>query len=169
MEDIEQLEQYYRKVYLNKVKLMSRLLREDHSYAEDVVQEAFTRACRFWPYFSSSKGELEKWFNTIMFNSLRDLQRDLGRGPKTSKLLEPDNDYILQESVFSLSKFDRDGPELTKLKHAISKVDNERHKQVLELFLLFGYSSTEIPQMIFGITRTNVTTIINRFRENQVK
>ena len=46
----------------------------------------------------------------------------------------------------------------------IESVRNPRHKKVLFLFFMFGYSSSEIAEMGFDMSQSNVTTIVNRFK-----
>jgi RNA polymerase sigma factor (sigma-70 family) len=44
--------------------------------AEDVVQEAFARALKYWNSFDPARQELGAWFNTILNNALKQFQRD---------------------------------------------------------------------------------------------
>lgn len=63
------LEQYYRNNYRTLIKKLQRSARSRHN-AEDIVQDAFTRAFQYWKSFNvSEEKSLEKWFNGILRNS----------------------------------------------------------------------------------------------------
>lgn len=153
LEDL--IEQY--KLTRNKhVKLMSRILGGDHAAAEDVVQEAYARAIQYYGSYDSSRGELMPWFNRILFNALRDIQREYNNRP-------PDNieDFSV-EDVLEPAKIP------SSLVDQIEAVVNEKHQRVLYLFFILGYSSREVSEIEDEVTQTNVTTIINRFKEDLV-
>lgn len=135
--------------------MMSRIMHGDYAGAEDVVQEAFTRAWKFYPAYDPERGPIEAWFNGILFNSLRDYQREK-RGSPTSSSRE-----IVPEDIITTLNINN-----KELRDKVKAVVNRKHKRVLELFFMLGYTSTEISQMEEGMTVTNVTTIVNRFRED---
>lgn len=151
---MHEVEKLYIKTKKAKEKLMSRILRGDYSAAEDVVQEAFTRAWQFYPSFNPNIGTLDTWFNSILFNSLRDYQREM-RGEPASQACE-----ICPEDIITSNKLD---PVVLVAK--IEQVTNHKHRRVLDLFFVMGYTSKEISQIEEGISVSNVTTIVNRFRK----
>lgn len=69
------LEQFYNE---NRELLLKRLYHRAGSAenSEDVLQEAFCRALKYWHSFNPHTQELGAWFNTIMNNSLKDFKRD---------------------------------------------------------------------------------------------
>ncbi len=94
-----QLEKLYRDNRKRYVNMMSRILRHDRAGGEDVVQEAFCRALKFYGSYDERRGKLETWFNTILFNSLRDNQRaSKGSGQEES-------DKLSLENVFNLMRY----------------------------------------------------------------
>lgn len=151
MHDIEAL---YIRVYRHKVNLMSRILQGDYPAGEDVVQEAFTRAWRFYPSYDQERGEIEVWFNSILFNSLRDYQRQKrGDPPPNSQDISPEE--VLQEEALVNDLIPEN----------IAKISNPAHRRILNLFFTMGYNSADISQIEPKMTQTNVTTIVNRFKE----
>lgn len=155
---IDLLTDTYRKNYRVKVKLMSRILRGDLALAEDVVQEAFTRAIKYIHLYDESRGLIDTWFNSILFNTLRDTQKiernqqELHRELKLFDVIDsisPEKWPDYKEKIFSTIKL----------------IQNTRHRRVLELFFIYGYSTTEIAQIEDRMTQSNVTTILMRFRE----
>lgn len=156
------LENHYKEVYRDKVNIMSRILKGDYAGAEDVVQEAFTRAIKFYPSFDPKKGKLPAWFNGILFNALRDLQREMKVAPKV-----PMRDMSWEDVLPGLD-FSNEETRIF-LEKKISGVRNEKHQEVLYLFFILGYTSSEIAQIMPKMSPSNVTTIANRFKEDVTK
>jgi RNA polymerase sigma factor (sigma-70 family) len=156
LNDIERL---YREIRTPSVKMMSRILGGDWHGGEDVVQEAFTRALRFYPSFDPEKGKIKAWFNGIMFNALRDYQRDSRFGPQSEA-----EDFSVEDMVgeLSVSNFEE---KREYLSYEIARTKNPQHREVLHLFFMLGYTSNEITQIVSKMTQTNVTTIVTRFKE----
>lgn len=157
MKEIEQLYKENRKRYVN---LMSSILRGDRAAAEDVVQEAFTRALYFQGTFNPERGKLKTWFNTIMFNALRDIQREMRGYPSE------DSANFSSEDVEHFTDFKEQPEKMLFLEYKIANVNNPRHKRILELFFLLGYSAREISQVEEGVSISNVTTVVSRFRDS---
>lgn len=120
------------------------------------MQEAYCRAYEYWPSFDPEKGKIGPWFNKIMFNSLRDMQREYHNSPKESS----DDPKLCPEQILNHM------PSKGSLYREIEKVENERHNRVLTLFFILGYNSREISQIEEKMTQTNVTSIITRFRKD---
>lgn len=156
---MHELEKLYREVHSPSVKMMSRILKGDWHAGEDVVQEAFARAWKFYPSFDPEKGKLQSWFNGIMFNALRDYQRDSRNGPQSDS-----EDYSVEDilSELNISDFEEKRKFLAQ---RISWVKNPEHKETLYLFFMLGYNSREVSQIVPKMTQTNVTTIVTRFKE----
>lgn len=153
----ELIEDLYRTVFTKKAKNISRLFRGDFSVAEDIVQEAFTRALRFSHLYNPDKGNIETWFNAILINVVKDFR------------LNQEKVTGLAHELYTLRNTDpaciTPTPEYwwyVSLK--FSGVLNEKHKRVVELFFVYGYTSKEIA-LVEGTSVSNVTTIIKRFRK----
>jgi RNA polymerase sigma factor (sigma-70 family) len=156
---IENLTALYEKVYIHKVRIMSRILKGDMALAEDVVQEAFTRAVKYIHLYDETRGMIETWFNAILFNALRDVQKSERNQQEIYKeislhdVLDPAKSILTPEYKQDLYKH-------------IQMSKNEKHRRILELFFLYGYSSKEISEIEEGMTQSNVTTIVMRFRSS---
>lgn len=148
------IEELYPRVLLQKTKLMARILGGDWHAGEDVVQEAFLRAWKFFKMYDKDRATLETWFNGILFNALRDHQRE-SRGVK----LVSHEDVSQEELILPESRTHED------IQRVIDKVPNEDHRYILHLFYIKGYTSREISYVVPKTTQTNVTTIATRFRE----
>jgi hypothetical protein len=55
------------------------------------------------------------------------------------------------------------------LRRGILRTENQKHRRILELFFMLGYNSSQIASIEEGVTRTNVTTVVNRFKKELEK
>lgn len=142
------------------VKMMTRLTKGDHAAAEDIVQEAFLRAIMFEKSYDRKRASYRTWFNGILWNCLRDHNKLLRGTPPTEA-----GDFSAEDVAGELNLLDT--PETNNyVRNQIKLVKNLKHRRVLELFFLLGYTSNEITQIEEDISVTNVTTIVTRFKEN---
>ena len=151
------VEKLYREVRKKKVSLISRILGEKAG-AEDVVQEAFCRAWKYWPSYNEELGSIETWFNSLLFNALSDYK-------KRSRMVYQETGEVSANDLLTedyLKKHER------IISALIGNVKNDKHRRVLELFYLLGYTSREIAEMELGVSETNVRTIARRFRDKIV-
>ena len=157
---MEELEKLYREIRFSRVKILTRILGGDQALAEDVIQEAFTRAIVYYKSFDKNRGELNTWFNSIMFNTLRDIQRS-NKGWHSSNVEEISAKDVLNDKTLScvdnLNDF---------VVGSIFDVENEKHQRILYLFFVLGYTSREIGEIEGGVSQSNVTTVVNRFKES---
>lgn len=72
---MEEVKKFFDKEYRTLVNRVKKRAGSPEN-AEDVVQEAFTRACQYLNSFDPNKKEFGAWFNTILNNALRDFKRD---------------------------------------------------------------------------------------------
>ena len=112
--------------------------------AEDVVQEAFTRAIKYINSFDNSSREFGAWFNTILNNSLRDFKRDELTYGTCSPLEEADGETYCEELQLSEGQ----------LKRALV-VLSDQSREILRLNVTLGYTPKEISE-VTGIPRKTV-------------
>ena len=154
------IEEYYNFSYKKKVSTISRILEGNFAAAEDVVQEAFARALAFYPSYDPNRGTIDKWFNSIMFNALKDYQKN------EKGIVYGDPDDLSALDVLDVKQLASGRRLQTVLENAINHIKNEVHRRVLQLFYLMGYSSKEISQIEHKVSQTNVTTLVMRFRDS---
>lgn len=153
------IEEFYRDNYNRLVNTILRKVGGHRDIAEDVVQESFTRAVKFYPAFNPELGDFSSWFNSIMYNTLRDVQRL----NKTVIMETPQDISILD--VLEVDSLDLSPTLRSTIIDAIEKTKNEKHKRILSLFFITGYTSKEISIMETGVSQSNVTTIVMRFKK----
>lgn len=154
---MHEIEKLYRELAPKKAKIMARIVKDDAA-GEDIVQEGFLRAWKYYPAFNPERSGIETWLNAILFNALRDYQNEAKSNVGVSKDVSPED--VLGDVNLSSD------PELRELvQTSIENVKNEIHREVLYLFFILGYTAKETSQIVPKMTVTNVTTIVTRFRE----
>lgn len=123
--------------------------------AEDVVQEAFARALKYWDTYDPNNKELGAWFNTILNNTLKDFKRE--------------------ELMYGMCiEFDENlykGTELSLTNHhMVAKVKGlieakcPHTRGILELYYLKGYKPQDIEQ-ILDVSNKSIRMAVWRFKD----
>lgn len=122
-----------------------------YDIAEDLVQEAFTKALVKFSQYDGKKGALKSWFNSILFSVMWNYKRSLKRQPFTVDIVDylDSDDFAYYED--------------TELRDILAEVDNKTHRKVLLAHLVLGYSLEETAQMS-GVNVGNARKIVQRFR-----
>jgi len=144
-------DQLYRERYLIQVKVICRWVRGDVELAEDIVQEAYSRAIMYEKSYKPTLSSVNVWFNFIMFNVLREFKNK----DKPSISYEEEKHMSIEKITEYADIFNKE----------CSKLQNDKHVHVLVLYYIVGYSSKEISNILEGMSQTNVTTIVGRFKE----
>lgn len=151
------LDTFYNENHVKHVNIMTRLT-GSRDAGEDVVQEAYMRAWKYQGSYQPRKAELNTWFNTILYNALRDFK-------KLEKLggVVVDDDV---EEVVEHVPYERIQEHLQLVWEEINNMTrNTRHKRILYLFYILGYTSRDISEIEKDITQVNVRVISKRFRD----
>lgn len=145
-------EQFYKDNLNRHIRKIARIIHDDirdPQKAFDIVQEAYTKAWAYRSTYDETRGTVDKWFNRILYNTLHDSQREF----QALAILEFDVEEVEQEEK-----------RLFPLLSALKLIRNKRQREIVALYYGFGYNTREISDLM-GVTQTNVTTTINRFRE----
>lgn len=153
---MKELNQLYTERHSQLVSMIANKVGGNREAAEDIVQEAFCKCFENVDKYDEEKGTVSVWFNSVLFNTLRDVQRGYKK--------DLENLDVDQESEEVVDGRPSASPEVVSaLVNAIDAIKNETHRRVLRLFYINGYTSTEISAME-GVSQTNVTTIVKRFK-----
>lgn len=152
---MDEIEQHYINNYDKLVKRTTyRVPNRSKALAEECVQEAYTRAIKYYDTFDENKDSFIKWFEGILRNAVNDCRA------------------IEKDRGVSHELNDDDGVELVPYKRekytafsAIKSIKNSKYKLVLSLFLLYGYKTIEIAEYT-GMSHTMVRQVIFKFRTN---
>jgi len=153
MLQVAELEDFYRVNFHNLVKKISRRAGSPQN-AEDVVQEAFTRCLTYKDTFHNG-AVFSTWFNRVMNNSLKDLQRAERMLGMTIEYKEDDAEPIemSQTAVHEVRRVQ----ELLALRTGLD------HK-ILVMYLVLGYKPREIVQAHPSLCNQYVRTLVMNFR-----
>lgn len=146
------LEELYkqRRSFIFKIKPFVK----DYDVAEEVVQDAFTRALDKHTQYDKKKGSVKGWFTKILFSCVWKHLRELRKQPPTY-----DIDLVLESDLLAYE-------EEPNLRDYVSKTVNVKHKQVLLAYFVLGYTYAEIASTL-GLTQDNVRKIVQRFRDEE--
>ncbi len=146
------IEEHYKENFNRIVRRISRYLNNRHN-AEDVVQEAYFRACKYWKSYESEK-EFSHWFNIILNNAIKNFF-------KTNIMQGMGADITLDNTPHALK--------CIELKELLGLIENEdeRVRRILTLYLVEGYTSVEVGEIV-PESAINVRKIVQRFR-NEIK
>lgn len=154
------IDTHYRQNYKRLVKTIARRFGGNTHLAEEAVQEAYTKAVKYFKLFDPDKKPFNAWFTSILNNAVRDLQRqEMHRGAiKEGEELELIPDPRNQEETTHWDEIRR------HINSDIDTLSNETHQEVLELYFNKGMQPTEICEIIEGVSREAAKKIIQRFR-----
>lgn len=123
--------------------------------AEDVVQEAFARAIKYWDSFDPNRHQLGAWFGTILNNALKDFKREELMYGMCIEFNEELDEGVRMDTT--------DKQMLKKIEQLIhSKRDSTR--DLLDMYYLKGYKTRDIVQALDVDNRT-VSIAVWRFKE----
>lgn len=147
---MDQLEEHYKKNYrILCLRVKNRV--GGLVNAEDVVQESYCRALKYYKSFDGEQ-DIGAWFNTILNNASKDFAgAERRQGMATSGLLRNDDENNMEWVA-----------EIADLQAELKK-HSPLTQEVLRLHLCCGYSRSDIVQVL-DTTRDAVNKIVQRFR-----
>ena len=154
----EIVEAHYRKHYKTLVNHMrNRVPNKSHHLAEEVVQEAYCRALKYFDGFNPEIKPFSTWFNRILNNSCSSCMQE--EGGNSLSMDDDDQDlepYRIMEDVSI--PFD-----LVVLIQESMKKQKQDVYEVLNMFFNLGMKTREIAECV-EYNHGNIRQIIRRFR-----
>lgn len=133
--------------------------RED---AEDIVQEAYCRALKYIHAFNPNEFEFERWFSRLFSNVWKDAISAKYQRGYPQELDETHEQFIC-------NNFKSSAPQLMEIIYdEILATDNEDHREVLTLYLIYGYKLNEVSE-ITDMRSGTVNQILFRFKDGLKK
>lgn len=124
--------------------------------AEDVVQEAFVRACQYWNSYEPEMHSVEAWFSRILENSLRSFNQAERRRGMSVEIDEDDLRTFNPNPYFNLV--------LAEIKSDVAQIKDKDDRFIISLNLFEQYA----PRDICKVTDRSIGAINNvlyRFKE----
>ena len=132
----------------------------DRAVAEEIAQEAFTRAWRHADSFDARRGRVATWLLTIT----RNLAIDHLRAHRTDPI-DPDSAQRAERALWTAASSAQPEPgEPAELREALGEVPEEQRRALL-LAALFGYTAREISaieEIPLGTAKTRIRTAMRR-------
>lgn len=151
------IEEHYKLNYTTLIKKLTyRVPNKSVALAEEVVQEAYARAVKYFPAFEPKINTFEKWFNAILRNATKDCHASESGGG-TSKEYDENTEDI------RISRDDHKKIHYMKLEIYQIQKTSQRDYQVLSMFFMNGFTSKDI-SVYMGMTHSNVRQIIFKFK-----
>jgi RNA polymerase sigma factor (sigma-70 family) len=132
----------------------------DPAVAEEIAQEAFTRAWRHAESYDARRGKVTTWLLTIT----RNLAIDHLRAHRTEPL-DPEAIQRTEEALW-MKTGSRPADEVGELREALAEVPAEQRRALL-LAALFGYTAleiSEIEEIPLGTAKTRIRTAMQKLR-----
>jgi RNA polymerase sigma factor (sigma-70 family) len=130
----------------------------DPAVAEEIAQEAFTRAWRHAESYDTRRGKVSTWLLTIT----RNLAIDHLRAHRTEPL-DPGAIHHAEEALW-ISAGSRSAEEVGEIREALADVPAEQRRALL-LAALFGYTAREISmieEIPLGTAKTRIRTAMQK-------
>lgn len=151
------IEQYYKD---NREKLIKKVKHYVGNYynAEDVVQETFYKALKYYYSFDKDR-DFDNWIKSILFNTAKEFKVNERNKGMTRDYDEDDDKENYNESCSEIPK---------GFLKALKEVKGS-HKQILELYYIHDYKPKEIAKITnlsSSLIRSCVFNFNKKFREN---
>lgn len=131
----EQLVQMFEKDYLHLCKRVSNRV-GGMINAEDVIQEAFTRALKYQRSFNPAFSTVGAWFNTIMNNASKDFKRE----ERMQGMAVPYE--TVSDELDDIMHRDR------MVHTMIEEMELSPYSEILRLYFVLGFTRKEVSQVI---------------------
>jgi RNA polymerase sigma factor (sigma-70 family) len=132
---------------------------------DDVVAETMASAVASF-FGGSSVGEFKSWLHTILSRRIADFHEARKRSPKTAPL---PSEHQGEDEVWGREPavpFEGDAQHARDcIRRAYEELDNDRHRRVIDLYLLGPHSAAEAAELVGdGMSEANVHQIASRFQ-----
>ena len=153
----EVVERHWRDNYKRLVNhVANRVPNKSHALAEEVVQEAYARALRYYEGFDETRRPFSTWFNRILNNSCAAcLQAEAGLPLSYDDEIEIEPYRLMEDNSFPFEV-------VVQIEEAI-KAQPEERREVLNMFFNLGMKTREIAECV-EFSHGNIRQIISRFR-----
>lgn len=124
--------------------------------AQDVVQEAYTRALTYQKSYNPELGSFDQWFGRILSRALKDFKADERACGTTVGEEMIDEEYYTKEEALE------DTVQIEQVAKVIAG-KKEFHREVLTMYFLQQYNTNDIMRVL-DVKKRCVDKIIERFR-----
>ncbi len=148
-----QIEAHYRDNYKRLERSIGH--RVGYTNSEDAVQEAYTRALKYWSSFDPDEGTFTQWFTSILNNAQKDVLNNTFRS-----LTDGASDHAV---AFARSGGAYNRVELSEIESQLADEPMPR-RAAIKMALVDGYLYDEVAEVL-PLSSKNVEKVVNRFRK----
>lgn len=151
---MEEINKYYRENYTLLVKRMNSRMGNMQD-AEDVVQDAFVRACK---YYKSCNVDFDRWFKVILGNCAKAKQSENRLGGLTTNIDDAVKELpaVLPNHISALAR--------VEVQKIINSQESGDVKETIRLNIMFGYTPAEIAFLV-NVKHQKVKNILKKFNK----
>jgi RNA polymerase sigma factor (sigma-70 family) len=138
----------------------------DRAVAEEIAQEAFTRAWRHAAAYDARRGRVVTWLLSITRNQAIDHLRSRRTEP-----LEPSAIAAAQRALWTSAPGAETIDETAELREAVATLPGEQRRALI-LAALFGYTAREIAtieQIPLGTAKTRIRTALRKLADERAR
>jgi RNA polymerase sigma factor (sigma-70 family) len=137
--EVDEITNYYKENY-KRMKDIARNKTQKNHCAEEVVQETFLRAIKYYHNYSPAKGSLNDWMNGVFSSRIKEWQR--------GAMLQGGNREIRDDDIISNDTVGEDNKMLVEIKEMINRIKTPLIRQICYLSFIQGYTPREIEQVV---------------------
>lgn len=137
--EVDEITNYYKENY-KRMKDIARNKTQKNHCAEEVVQETFLRAIKYYHNYSPAKGSLNDWMNGVFSSRIKEWQR--------GAMLQGGNREIRDDDIISNDTVGEDNKMLAEIKGMINRIKTPLIRQICYLSFIQGYTPREIEQVV---------------------
>lgn len=154
------IEKHYRKNQTKYLKIAYGRAGKDYHLAEECVQEAYTRAIKYFHCFDGRN--FDAWFNPILNNAINDIMNiERNRGLSLNNISDEDESI---ENISGSKIFDTEIAR-NRIRVKVSEVKNPVHQQILILFFFKGLKIVDIAKIVDISSYTAAKKVVSRFKQ----
>lgn len=144
------IEQYYRDNHRVLVKRVRNRLQDwGLSHSEDIVQDAFENAVRYFKLYDDQR-DFGAWFNTILNNSLRRYQ-----SAQHSQNTTPLDETFLENMLIDPTLVSHDW---------ITEEEDPEMQQILSMYYNYGFVTRDVSNYL-GLSHSNIRKKLERWKK----
>lgn len=161
------VEEHYRDSYDKFVSIARNRLGGNHHLAEEAVQEAYTRAIKYWDTFEGGDKPFGNWIMSILNNVISDIRvQELHRGV----VVEAEHlENMSEGEIVGLEHSAMNDQLLRLAEREIERETSPAKREVLTLHFRNQLTPKEIEELSsFGMKKHAIQKAIQRFRDGIV-
>ena len=137
--EVDEITNYYKENY-GRMKCIARNKTGKNHSAEEIVQETFLRAIKYYHNYSPVKGSLHDWMNGVFTSRIKEWQKGI--------MLQGGNREIREDDIVSNDTVGEDNKTIAEIKGMIDRLKNPLTRQICYLSFIQEFTPREIEQVV---------------------